>query len=409
MTTAIPAAERCSAGARPPRVLQIFSEYRQPGGEASSVNRISASLHKDLDLHHCFFSNAEWTGRDAPNILRQAVWMMRNPKSLDAVRRKHREVQPDAWLLHNVFPVGSAAIYREAGRLGVPVIQYIHNYRPFSINGYFWAGNNITTGSLPIRFLREIRHGSWQNSPIKTAYFGGVLGLTRALGWWRSVRAWIAISDFVREQFISFGIPPEDIFTLRHSWSPRPRSTEPVSQSHYLFLGRLIEAKGVLTLLHAWGDLERQLGAACPTLLIAGSGPLERRVRDQANATAHVRFMGRLEADAKRDAIAGARAVIVPSLWWEPLGLVVYEAYEAARPVLAASSGGLTETVIHRQTGLLHRPGDFTQLAEDVRTLERDVEFRGQMGRNCREWLEANTGETQWTEKFRVVLEYATR
>ncbi len=46
--------------------------------------------------------------------------------------------------------------------------------------------------------------------------------------------------------------------------------------------------------------------------------------------------------------------MLAPSVWWEPLGLVTYEAYDYGKPMLAARSGGLSETVVAGLTGFLH-------------------------------------------------------
>ena len=96
--------------------------------------------------------------------------------------------------------------------------------------------------------------------------------------------------------------------------------------------------------------------------------------------------------------------MIAPSLWWEPLGLVTYEAYDYSKPMLAAASGGLSETVQHGTTGMLHRPGNAGELAEQILLLESNSSRRLEMGRRGREWLLANTGRTDWLRKFDDVL-----
>ena len=79
--------------------------------------------------------------------------MIRNPSPLQALHGKHRMHQTDSWLVHNAFAVGSAAIYREALRRKVPLICYIHNFRPFSVNGYLWAGKDLANNGLQAKFL----------------------------------------------------------------------------------------------------------------------------------------------------------------------------------------------------------------------------------------------------------------
>jgi glycosyltransferase involved in cell wall biosynthesis len=120
-----------------------------------------------------------------------------------------------------------------------------------------------------------------------------------------------------------------------------------------------------------------------------------------------VRFAGQLSGAEKKRALEESRAMIVPSLWWEPLGLVVYEAYEYCRPVLAASSGGLTEVVVDGETGLLHEAGNAKQIAQQVTEMEADAANRRALGRQGRAWLEQNADENQWRENFSKIAAYA--
>ena len=218
------------------KILSIFNHYLERGGEEIAVEAICDSLAGIAELERCDFSSTDWTGPNAPTRWQQARWMFRNPESLKKISERQRQFKPDVWLVHNVFPVGSAAIYREAISCGVPIIQYLHNFRPFSVNGYLWANNHIAAGGLRRNYWEEIRHGAWQNSRLKTAWFALILSLMHARGCWESVKAWIAISDFVRNKFIAAGIPPENIFTLRYFWKPEPQCrSRPTGRTIYFW------------------------------------------------------------------------------------------------------------------------------------------------------------------------------
>ncbi len=381
------------------KVLSVFNHYLERGGEAQAVASINESLGQIADVAACEFASAEWTGRDAPPKWQQALRMIRNPASVRKLRACQQSAAADFWLVHNVFPVGSGAVYSEAKRLQVPVIQYLHNFRPFSVNGYLWAGRQIAPQGLTKNYWPEIRAGSWQNSQVRTAWFAFVLRLGHALGWWREVKAWIAISDFMRQRFIEAGVPAQDIFALRHFWRARA-GISPGAGQHYLFLGRLTEEKGVGTLLEAWGLLEEKGRRAAPRLVIAGDGPLRDFVSAAAERMPSVTYAGELSGAAKDEALREARAVVVPSLWWEGLGLVAYEAYDHARPVLAARSGGLTEIVSDRETGRLHDPGDAAQLAAQVEEMEESPTIRSEMGSAGRRWLLTHADEADWQRRF---------
>jgi glycosyltransferase involved in cell wall biosynthesis len=387
------------------RLLQIFNVYLERGGEEASVERIFALLRQELPVERCTFSSRAWRVPKAPPIWKQAAWMLWNPASLRKLREVQASYRANLWLVHNVFPVGSAAIFREALAQRIPVLYYIHNFRPFSVNGYLWAGNALAPGGLRRNYWREIRHGAWQNSRLKTAWFAFVLHALRGMGWLRAIKGWIAISEFMRQCFIEAGVPAEDIFTIPHFWNARPEPSLR-DDGYFLFLGRLIAPKGLAVLFEAWRLIEDELGEDAPRLIIGGMGPLDAEIRTACAASRRVEFAGYVSGEQKSGLIAGCAAMLAPSLWWEPLGLVTYEAYDYGKPILAARSGGLTETVIDGSTGLLHTPGDARELANHVIRLHRDPGLRREMGSRGRTWLLENAGEALWLERFQKAVSY---
>ncbi len=390
-----------------PRLLQIFNRTLGGGGEDVAVERISRLLEGACEMRDCVFQSADWTGPQAPPAWQQARWMWRNPAALDQILKAHRETRAEAWILHNWVPAVSAGVYDLARDAGIPIIQFVHNFRPFSVNSYLWAGRNLEISAWHSNFLREIMNGSWQNSRLKTAWLAGILTALHARRAFRAVKAWVAVSEFMRDKFVEAGCPARDVFALRHSWQAAAVAPEAVDGGHYLFLGRLIEEKGVMVLLQAWDKIGKDLGDRAPKLIIGGDGPLAGIVSAAAARNRSIEFRGFVGGRAKLDLLSGCRGLIVPSLWWEPLGLVVYEAYDHGRPVLAARSGGLTETVRDGETGLLHHPGDSDELARQVIALEADPAMRLRMGLAGRRWLQANASGDEWRRRFFEIVMHA--
>ncbi|MDX1503471.1 MAG: glycosyltransferase family 4 protein [Thermoanaerobaculia bacterium] len=132
-----------------------------------------------------------------------------------------------------------------------------------------------------------------------------------------------------------------------------------------LFVGRLRLRKGVEVLLEA---LAAGGAAAEARLEVVGDGEhrafLERRTRELGLAD-RVRFRGRCGPERVRSLLAGARALVVPSVY-EGMPLVILEAMEAAVPVVASAVSGIPEVVVDGETGWLVPP-------EDPAALERAV------------------------------------
>jgi glycosyltransferase involved in cell wall biosynthesis len=397
-----------TASARPagaPPVLQVFNRYLEPGGEEAWVR----VLTEEIGLPLCEFRSAEWREPGAPPAWRQALLMLRNPDALRRLREAQAATGARALLLHNIFPVGSAALYGEAQRLRLPVIQYIHSFRPFSISGYLEADEAAHVQDWPRTYWREIRAGAYQRSPARTAWYAAVLALARLRGDFASVRAWIAPSDFMRERFIAAGVPSADIFTVRHFWQPGPEPELKRDDRYYVFLGRLVEMKGLRPLLAAWDIIARETEGRGPRLIVAGAGELAGEVQAAAGRNPLVSAAGHVSGAVKAELLAGCSGLLAPSLCLESLGLVAYEAYDRAKPVLAARSGALCETVRDGETGRLHTPGDAKELAAQVLELDADGVRRAEMGRAGRAWLLANTGREEWVARFERVVGRARR
>lgn len=388
------------------RILQVFNRYVHMGGEEKSVDRIYRHVSERHEVGRCFFESKEWLDPGAPGKFGQLRRTFYNHESHERFQKVVEKFQPDAALFHNVYPVGSPSLYHAAHTLGLPVIQYMHNFRPFSISGTLYANGVFPEEALRGDFRREVQAGVWQGSRLKSAIMAMVLRRLHRSGWLQSVKAWVCISEFLRDKLVhGAGLPAEEVFAIRHSWDAMADPVATDDKGYYLFLARLVDVKGVTTLLRAWDILRERLGANTPQLWIGGEGPLETEVRTAVAKHQDIHHLGHIESAQKTEVLRHCRAMLAPSLWWEPLGLVTYEAYDFSKPMLAAASGGLTETVQHGKTGLLHEPGNANALALDIMNLEAmSVEARRAMGAAGRKWLVENTGVRKWQDAFDEVL-----
>ncbi len=384
-------------------ILQVFNKYQFPGGEEASVMRVADTLEARHRVIRCYYESSEWAEKSGPGArFLQGARMLYNREVIREVIGRIKAENPDVILLHNLFPVCSSGLLWRLSRLGIPMVQYVHNFRPFSVNGYCWARGRICDAGRRLNYLPEVVAGSWQGSRIKTAWYALNLWLLHLSGAYRRVSKWIAISDFMAGYFRAAGIEDSRVVSLRHSWNALAAGdvagyrTE--GANHFLFLGRLTEEKGIPVLIEAWKLAEGRCNGA--ELVIAGDGPLRQWVEDQARRIRGVRYLGHVAGDEKRRLLAGASAVVVPSIWWEPLGLVVYEAYDNEVPVLAARSGGLTETVSHGETGWLHEPGNAGELADHLVRIAEDREGAASLGRAGRKFLLREADPGRWSREI---------
>jgi glycosyltransferase involved in cell wall biosynthesis len=151
---------------------------------------------------------------------------------------------------------------------------------------------------------------------------------------------------------------------------------------YLLFVGRLRIRKGVEVLLEALHELRGRAPGA--VLKIAGDGEhraaLERKAAGLGLA---VTFLGTCDASRVRRLLAGAAALVVPSIY-EGMPLVVLEAMERGVPVVASAVSGIPEVVAGGETGWLVPPEDPAALAralEEVLADAPEARRRGEAGR----------------------------
>lgn len=155
----------------------------------------------------------------------------------------------------------------------------------------------------------------------------------------------------------------------------RYSATNTVNPKQLLFVGRLVPEKGLDTLLAAL-----QLAKDTQICLdIIGDGP-ERTILEQLVSDLgldhRVYFAGYLTEPEMAPYYKKAAIVVIPSVWYEPFGLVALEAMLRGKAVIASKSGGLAETIEHLKTGLLVTPGDPLELAESITYLIKNPRIR---------------------------------
>jgi glycosyltransferase involved in cell wall biosynthesis len=124
-----------------------------------------------------------------------------------------------------------------------------------------------------------------------------------------------------------------------------------------LFVGRLVDVKGVHYLIRALPKAAARLGRPLK-LTVAGDGP--QRVKLQALASElqlNIDFAGWVGAEEKLKLMHQADVLAVPSLWPEPFGLVGIEAGRLALPAVGYAVGGIPDWLISGESGEL-APGD---------------------------------------------------
>lgn len=341
------------------RVLQLHNLHQATGGAyhvlEQEADLLTAAGHT---VEHLLEPAAEDSGRGALSMGVAAVWNRAACRQLAATID---QFQPDVVHVHTPFPLQSPAVFRVASGKGIPTVTTVHGYRYSCVGGICLRDGTPCEDCVGSTLkLSGIRHRCYHNSlGASTALTLSLVG-HRAIGTWaRHVDRYIALTGFGRDLLVRDGFPANRV-VVKPNAVPDPGPPVPQSErdGYALFVGRLVEEKGIRTLLRAWQAMPAGLD-----LYVAGDGPLRDVVEAAAKDNPAVRVLGWCDADRIAELQARASLTLVPSEWYEAGPLVILQALAAGTPVLTSDLPNLCDSLLEHDAGRAFRTGDPASLA----------------------------------------------
>ncbi|MDQ6794529.1 MAG: glycosyltransferase [Chloroflexota bacterium] len=312
-------------------LVTTISEPQQGGSQALLADLAVGLTRRghDVDVYAATGSEIPGakvvdTGVDAASLAGALVRPDRPRRSLAAVDEAYERVfgmvERGAYDVVHSHGFDPPALRR--GRVGrAPVIHTIH----------------LPPEPEAARAVREAQQG---NEP------GIVVGVSVS-----QARAW---SPFVRfDRVIRNGVPVDRI-----PWSDQPGRG-------LVFAGRLSAEKGAAAAI----EIALLSNERIDLYGTAYDDDYARALREHYEGEPRVTFHDALPRAELWQRFASALAVLCPSDWEEPFGLVAAEAQAAGTPVVAFARGGLSEIVDDGITGFLVEPGDISAAVEAVESV----------------------------------------
>lgn len=337
------------------KILQVHNYYRQLGGEdrvfESECQLLMRHGHEVVryTAHNDILNNIS----DVRAGFR-AIW---NHNTYQAVRDLLRREQPDVVHAHNTFPVISPALHYAVAAHGIPLVQTLHNYRLLCAGATLYRDGHVCEDCVHSgKPWPAFKYACYRNSRLATAATGITILVHHSARTWRNkVHTYVALTNFSKQKFIEGGLPAERI-AIKPNFLAGDPGTGTGNGSYALFAGRLVEEKGLRTLLRAWESIP-----AIP-LKVAGSGPLQSFVEEKARALQCVEYLGSCSHAEILELLKQARFLVFPSEWYEGLPMIVVEALACGTPVLASRLGSMSELIEDGVNGRLFAPGDTGRL-----------------------------------------------
>lgn len=392
------------------KILQVNKYYYLKGG-AESVYFNDASLlrqhghqiipfsmqsEKNFDSQYADYFIENWDfyggGFNIWKKLKAAGHIIYSFETKKKARRLIAETKPEIVHLHNIYHQLSPSFLPLLKKeFHLPVVMTAHDYKLVCPNYSCLSNGKVCTKCFKGDYSQIIENrchkGSWWSSALLA------VEMTLHKKWQiyeNNIDVIIAPSKFMKKTLRKGGIKneikvlPNFVNMEQFVWDGQPRLGEGL-----LYVGRLSEEKGLLTLL----DALRKLPEKIP-LKIVGTGEFRENLLQyisQNGLQKQVSLLGYKQGEELRELIRNCRLLVVPSISYENCPLSLLEAMALAKPVLASRIGGIPELLENDSNlvrGALFEAGDAVDLAKKIALYYGDEPLMVDWGRNARTYVE---------------------
>lgn len=280
------------------------------------------------------------------------------------------DFKPDIIHIHNIYHQLSPSILDVAKKYKIPVVMHLHDYKLICPNYQLFCRGQICEACKKDKYFNCVYRRCFKNSLSQSLL--AALEMTIHHKWLKiykkNISLFIAPSNFMKNKVVEYGWDEKKIRVVYNSFSASLSASQEELRSKkegdYLFyFGRLSLEKGLSALIKA-ATLSKQ------NLKIAGVGPCYEDLKKLAiSLNAPVEFLGFKTGEKLKKLIMEARAVVLPSIWYENMPLSLLEALSLKTIVIASLQGGMPEIIKPGYNGLLFEAGNVNDLATKIKEL----------------------------------------
>ncbi|QJW88500.1 glycosyltransferase family 4 protein [Spirosoma taeanense] len=340
------------------RILSVHNEYLIKGGEDESRKaEVSVLEQYGNSVSSYIENNSKVATLSKTAAALRTLW---SRESYREVRRLLKQHKHDAIHVQNFFPLISPSVYYAAQTERVPVIQAVRNYRFVCPNAMLYRDGEVCELCLTKMIkTAAVQHKCYRDNAAASATATSMLMLHNYLPTWQQIDRFVSVSEFVKQKMIEGGFPAEKIVVKPNFVYPDPGVCF-TKEDYIVYVGRLQVEKGIRTLLAALPKLSKSV-----RVKVVGEGPLEQEVID-CTKQYNIEYLGKKTLAETYSIIGKARALVIPSLWHEPFGRVVVEAYAKGTTVIGARMGGIPELIEDGRTGYTFKAGQIDDLVDKI-------------------------------------------
>jgi len=340
-----------------------------------------------VNVYRAGIQNGYWPyDKEHQPSYKRLLWHIKD-RSNEAMGKYVRQVlekeKPDVVSCHNLAG-WSIAVWDEITRLGIPIVQVLHDMYLLCPNSNMYKGDKACEGiCLECKLLR-LHHRK------KSLSVDSVVGISKSI-----------LQRFTDQGYFAHAKKHVIHNTRDISSSGQPRIRKPGNPLRIGYLGTLSKIKGVEWLIESFKSRTYQ---ASLTIAGKGKGDYEEELKARAKDK-DIHFIGYTKPAAFFEMID---VLVVPSLWEEPLGMVAIEALANHIPVIANHSGGLKETVQENINGLFCYASVPNSLDQALEKMSNDSELYNRLSSAARDSVADILDKDRMLTAYQAVLEEST-
>ncbi len=366
--------------------LEHDAMFRAQGWETA----VMAMHHpkNDLSPWDPFFANEiefghEYRAFDKLAMAGKVIYSLESKRKLASLLDRF---PADVAHAHCIYHHLSPSVLVELKRRGIPRVMTAHDlklacpaYKMLNRTGIcercrqgnllHLVANRCVRGSLPLSALIMIESAVHKSLRLYKNYLDKV----------------VTPSQFYRAKLIEWGWPEQQLAYIPNHVDPDNYTAHPRPGDYFFYFGRLAQEKGLATLTRAASKVGVKLR-------IAGTGPEADALKSLASDIGgETEFLGFIAGESLWKLVREARAIVLPSEWYENSPMSVLEAYACGKPVIGARIGGIPEMIIEGETGALFESGNIEDLAGLLRRFADMPDSRiSEMGAAARDHVCSN-------------------
>lgn len=354
----------------PKKVLIVHNYYQIPGGEDVVVAN-EKKLLEDHGHEVILYTrdNKELNSMNAVRKVGLFFTTIYNRRTYKDICRIVKEEGVDVIHVHNTLNLISPAVFYAARKCKVPVFNTIHNFRMLCPKATLYRDDNICEDCIENGLKCALARRCYRDSLAQTFVCVLLMKIHRMMGIYRYVR-FICLTDFNRDKLLEINksgniiIDPKNVYVKPNFMIKGNEHLVKVDErdDFLLFAGRLDESKGIDLLLDACKISKAKV-------IICGSGPLEGLVRERINSEDNaykerVKYVGMLTHEEVMNKMRHAKALILPTRWYEGFPMSIAESFSVGTPVIGPNMGNVGNIITDGITGCLFESGKVDSLAQ---------------------------------------------